>query len=661
VSQAVAVRPAAYPAVGPSDAGSRLRLDVRKLDRAEDLPPEVEHLRIELHDRGRKLGKLDLRRIPGTGWRELVERWVREERLPRLLPRHLRRHAWRDRRLLRRLLRLAAERRTWRHLWDTLHTAPGRWPGRLRSYLVARQEVLLPSKRAQPAGDVTEAPAAAVPHVWDRAKWESVFAAPDPWGYTSPYEQRKYEHTLKLLPEGPPPGRALELACAEGHFTVQLAPRVGALLAADIAANALERAQARCRDFGHVRFAQLDLRTDEIPGRFGLIVCSEVLYYVGNRFDLARVACKLAGALEPGGHLLVTHADAVVDDPSATGFDWQVGFAAKRIGEVLARLPSLEFLRELRTPIYRVQLFRRAAAPARRPPRPREVILAEAAELGDLERSLNRGGCVVTRTEAANAWVTRRLPVLMYHQIAADGPAALAPYRVAPAAFERQLAYLRRHGYRAIALDEWLAALVSGDGRIEDRVVALTFDDAYRDFLTDAWPLLKRYGFTATLFVATDHVGGRAEWDRGFGEPAPILGWDELRRLAAEGVAVGAHSGSHPYLTRVAPADMVAEGRRSKEALERELGRPVNVMAYPYGDQDLLVRRAMAACGFAGAVTTAPGFSRLGDNPMAMPRQLVDGADDLDRFVAKLGTPTRATLDRRLRYRYVRWAGENLM
>jgi peptidoglycan/xylan/chitin deacetylase (PgdA/CDA1 family)/SAM-dependent methyltransferase len=660
MNQAVAVRPATDPAVDPSGAGSPLRLDVRKLSRAQ-LPPGAEHVRVELHDRGRKIGKVDLWHIPGTSWGELVERWVREERLPQLLPRYLRRRAWRDRRLFGRLLRLAAERRTWRQLWDTLHTAPSGWPARLRSYLVARQEVLLPAERAQLAAGVSGAPSAAGPHVWDRAKWESVFTAPDPWGYTSPYEQRKYKHTLELLPEGPPPARALELACAEGHFTVQLAPRVGALLAADIAANALERARIRCRDFGHVRFARLDLRTDEIPGRFDLIVCSEVLYYVGNRFSLARVARKLAGALEPGGHLLVAHANAVVDDPSATGFDWQVGFAAKRIGEALARLPSLEFLRELRTPIYRVQLFRRASATARRPPRPREAILAEAAELGGLEAAIHRGGCVVTRTEAANARVTRSLPILMYHRIAVDGPPALAPYRVAPAAFERQLAYLRRHGYRAIALDEWLAALASGDGRIEDRVVALTFDDAYRDFLTDAWPLLKRYGFTATLFVATDHVGGRAEWDRGLGEPAPILGWDELRQLAAEGVAFGAHSGSHPYLTWLAAAEMVAEGRRSKDALERGLGRPVNVMAYPYGDQDLPVRRAMAACGFAGAVTTAPGLSLLGDNPMALPRQLVDGADDLDRFVAKLGKPARATLDRRLRYRYVRWAGENLM
>ncbi len=73
----------------------------------------------------------------------------------------------------------------------------------------------------------------AVP-VWDRAKWESLFAQPDPWGYSSDYEQTKYEHTLELLPEGPI-GRALELACAEGHFTAQLAPRVGSLVAADIA------------------------------------------------------------------------------------------------------------------------------------------------------------------------------------------------------------------------------------------------------------------------------------------------------------------------------------------------------------------------------------------------------------------------------------------
>ena len=61
------------------------------------------------------------------------------------------------------------------------------------------------------------------------------------------------------------------------------------------------------------------------------------------------------------------------------------------------------------------------------------------------------------------------------------------------------------------------------------------------------------------------------------------------------------------------------------------------------------------------ALTTEPGLGRLGDNPMAIPRQLIAGEDDLDAFVAKLGPPVRATLDRRLRYRYLRWTRKNLM
>ena len=239
------------------------------------------------------------------------------------------------------------------------------------------------------------------------------------------------EHTLALLP-AQPIKRALELACAEGHFTELLAPRAGKLVAADIAQQALDRARQRCAAYPHVRYVQLDLRTDPVPGLFDLIVCSEILYYVGNRFGLAAVARKLADALKPGGHLLMAHANAVVDDASSTGFEWAVGFGAKVIGETFARVPSLEFLRELRTPVYRVQLFRRRARPVRGRQVPREVIEAATADLGGLVASLDFGGCAVSRSEAAYTWTTRQLPILMYHRIADHGPEALAPYRVSP-------------------------------------------------------------------------------------------------------------------------------------------------------------------------------------------------------------------------------------
>ena len=207
-----------------------------------------------------------------------------------------------------------------------------------------------------------------------------------------------------------------------------------------------------------------------------------------------------------------------------------------------------------------------------------------------------------------------------------------------------------------------MQVLADRDGRIDDRVVALTFDDAYRDFITDAWPLLRKYNFGATVYVATDHVGGHAEWDRALGEPASILSWHQLRALAAEGLEIGAHGGAHPFMTQLAPADMLAEGRRSKERLERELGRPVVTMAYP------LRRQRSAGPARHGCVWlrrrgghdgTRPEPARR--QPHGDPRQLVDGTDNLDRFIAKLGRPERATLDRRARYRYVRWARENLM
>jgi len=119
--------------------------------------------------------------------------------------------------------------------------------------------------------------------VYGRHHFEALFAArPDPWGYTSPYEQTKYEQTLALLPSSQIT-RALDLACAEGHFTAQLAPRVRSLIAADISEIALDQAVKRCAGLDNVRFARLDLTRDLLPGRFELIVCSEVLYYVADR------------------------------------------------------------------------------------------------------------------------------------------------------------------------------------------------------------------------------------------------------------------------------------------------------------------------------------------------------------------------------------------
>jgi len=114
-----------------------------------------------------------------------------------------------------------------------------------------------------------------------------------------------------------------------------------------------------------------------IPKRYDLIVCSEILYYLGTIDRLRRVAKKLTGALVAGGSLLMAHANLAADGAEHTGFDWEGGvtFGAKTIGEVFALLSNLQFERELRTPLYRVQLFRKRAGSSNSPQQP-EVIEA---------------------------------------------------------------------------------------------------------------------------------------------------------------------------------------------------------------------------------------------------------------------------------------------
>ena len=175
-----------------------------------------------------------------------------------------------------------------------------------------------------------------------RIDFEAFFArAEDPWGYTNDFERMKYEQTLALL-DGLHIGRALELACAEGHFTKMLSPRVAELLATDISEIALQRAAKSCADCSNVSYHRLDLVEDAITGPFDLIVCSEVLYYLEDLAILREVARKIAGALSDGGNLLMAHANLVVDEPDCPGRDWGHAFGAKTMEDTFRATDGTE-------------------------------------------------------------------------------------------------------------------------------------------------------------------------------------------------------------------------------------------------------------------------------------------------------------------------------
>jgi peptidoglycan/xylan/chitin deacetylase (PgdA/CDA1 family) len=459
--------------------------------------------------------------------------------------------------------------------------------------------------------------------------WDRFFVSPDPWGHSSEYEITKRGHTLSVIPWCE---RGLELACAEGHFTALLGARVRTLVASDISAVPLERAARRCDGMANIAFQKLDFVRDPIPGQFDLIVCSEVLYYLRTIERLHAVMRKLVEALAPGGLLVMTHPNMVSDDPDQTGFDW-VGhsFGAKTIGDMASHLGGLVLEQELRTPLYRVQRFRRVySGMSEQPP-----IVVELPLSMPLDRRLERGivweGAIRTREAALRDEHATTLPILCYHRIAENGPEALAPYRIHPRAFEKQVRWLRRHGYYSVSIAQWAEAM-QRNVPLLGRPVLFTFDDGYRDFGEVAWPILDRHGFSALVFIVTGKVGGSAVWDADLGEPALLMGWEEIRQLLRDGVDFGSHSVNHLGLDSLAINEVIEECTSSRATLEERLERSISAISYPWGVYNQDVCRSAVECGYSVAVTTRPGRAQLTDDRMALPRIQIFSGCSLRNF-----------------------------
>jgi peptidoglycan/xylan/chitin deacetylase (PgdA/CDA1 family) len=170
-------------------------------------------------------------------------------------------------------------------------------------------------------------------------------------------------------------------------------------------------------------------------------------------------------------------------------------------------------------------------------------------------------------------------------------------------------------GLRAVGLHELLALPADA------QAIAITFDDAFANFATVAWPILREHGHGVTLFVPTAHVGGTNGWERGAtGIPVlPLLDWSELARLAGEGVVLGAHSATHARLTTLDPVMLGAEVTVPAERIRAETGIAPTAFAYPYGAVSRDVTEAVRR-SYALAVTTELRWLGRAEDVHALPR-----------------------------------------
>lgn len=233
--------------------------------------------------------------------------------------------------------------------------------------------------------------------------------------------------------------------------------------------------------------------------------------------------------------------------------------------------------------------------------------------------------------------------VLCYHALSPTWEADLS---TTPERFERQLELLVSRGYRGVSFTEAASAAPSG------RVMAVTFDDAYRSVIELGLPILERLGLVATVFAPTDFIGserpmqwpGIDQWLGGAHDRELMpMSWEELRTLGDAGWEIGSHTGSHPHLTQIDDGALTGELTRSKAACEEHLGKPCTSVAYPYGDVDARVVTATAGAGYLTAATLP---SRQHESEaLQWPRVGVYHRDDDARFRLKV-SPSIARLRR---------------
>ncbi|HUD37720.1 MAG TPA: polysaccharide deacetylase family protein [Streptosporangiaceae bacterium] len=222
------------------------------------------------------------------------------------------------------------------------------------------------------------------------------------------------------------------------------------------------------------------------------------------------------------------------------------------------------------------------------------------------------------------------VPVLMYHEISAE-PLCVPRLAVTPDRFAEQLAFLRAGGYQTITGAQLAAAVKSAVAGLPARPVVLTFDDGFADFHDVALPLLREYGFTASLYVTSSWVAGERRRCHG-GTPPGMLSWEQLRSIAAAGIEIGGHSLSHPQLDQL-PADSLRQELSSnKHELEDKLGVAVAGLAYPFGYSSRLVRATAAATGYEYGCVVGNRLAKAGCDPFALPRLTIGSSTRLPGF-----------------------------
>ena len=228
-------------------------------------------------------------------------------------------------------------------------------------------------------------------------------------------------------------------------------------------------------------------------------------------------------------------------------------------------------------------------------------------------------GCVLMRSAPG-------VPVLNYHQVEEKNG---NPLTLWPDQFETQMSYLADEGYTTITIDEMMDALENGTP-LPDKPVIITFDDGYADNYEYAYPILKKYGFKATIFLIYDFTNAYPNY----------LTWDQINEMKESGlIRFESHTMTHANLAELTSTDELRhEIADSHDLLSDKLGYDMHYIAYPGGRVNEEIEEITRAAGYRGGFTVHYGLSTPAEGPYQMDRIPIFGANThtLTRFKLRL-------------------------
>lgn len=222
-------------------------------------------------------------------------------------------------------------------------------------------------------------------------------------------------------------------------------------------------------------------------------------------------------------------------------------------------------------------------------------------------------------TKAVDLRFQLKIPVLMYHFVRTD-PSKVDTI-VQTKDFEAQMNYLKTNGFSTLSMDDLYSALTTGKN-IPKKPVVITIDDGYTDTFTDAYPIIKKYGFKAVVFM----ISNRLDVDPRY------MKSENIKELEANGISIEDHTANHEKLATLTYDASVATLNKSKATLEPLLNKKLLYFAYPFGSLNETSIKAVKDTGFKMAFSTKSGYANLGNGILTVNRFQISQNMTFEKF-----------------------------